>query len=682
MLPRSGDYVPYNGRSSVNNSSPLHTDYVLVAEFDLDSGPVVRHQYPEPIDGDHSLMAELMLPDQSHVREEDWTIFFLYKNRNSKKFEYRSPESSITENDKTSESHPGGLPHHSYQQSAENLPESQMYYILNLVNTKFGEGLKRGATVKSMCIVTTHPYFHIFKPFLLLALDEYFTTLSISSLKNLYDAINSMDITLLPNLNFSDKLLLSSSMQTQLFSEKFEKTVTKAPLLNFSGNQSHQQKPSYYIDLKASEGQGLEVRKLVSAVAVRDTHFFESTVTFSNIKIPVKVPTAIFPDSVGDFSLIRLLSTMLKITQPFLVVHPELTIYGPRTPAILVLIYALLTQKRILFVGYNTPSGEVANHVLAACFLVSGGSILRSFTTRAFPYTDLSKVDDLLLTDGYIAGVKNPAFGHHPSWWDIICDVENCTMKISPDIGISVANSKFNGGYSANNYASVNVSVNSVDSQFVSDIKSMIMNHYGETTLRNRCSEYISRFVRIADVYEQFKYNRSALWPLHNPRYNHGYVWNNEVQRNQDLALYSPVIESWMQSKSYKYMTDDRLKMLTAINNENDIFDIEHQLDRLKCQLLSDEEATEAILLLCERAYDYDDLNYLLAFSSADNLFYLAYGLFHKNVRVRYATAEILKYIEDHPTGRYFIQELNRFQLLAYYRVLKEKEKDLRSINH
>jgi len=58
-------------------------------------------------------------------------------------------------------------------------------------------------------------------------------------------------------------------------------------------------------------------------------------------------------------------------------------------------VNALLTQKRVVFLGHGRPSGEVADHVLAACALVSGG-ILKGFTRHAFPYTDLSKIDELL----------------------------------------------------------------------------------------------------------------------------------------------------------------------------------------------------------------------------------------------------------------------------------------------
>ena len=59
------------------------------------------------------MLAELMLPDQTHRRNQDWTIFFLHK------------EEEETEGD------PGQQP---------------LIYVLNLVNTKRDNRIKRYAT--------------------------------------------------------------------------------------------------------------------------------------------------------------------------------------------------------------------------------------------------------------------------------------------------------------------------------------------------------------------------------------------------------------------------------------------------------------------------------------------------------------------------------------------------------
>lgn len=60
----------------------------------------------------------------------------------------------------------------------------------------------------------------------------------------------------------------------------------------------------------------------------------------------------------------------------------------------LIFFLALLRQQRIIFCGYNINSGEVANYVAAACALFAPP--LRGFTERAFPYTNLVNVDNML----------------------------------------------------------------------------------------------------------------------------------------------------------------------------------------------------------------------------------------------------------------------------------------------
>ncbi|KAJ3034133.1 hypothetical protein HDV00_005418 [Rhizophlyctis rosea] len=54
-----------------------HIAHILVAEFDIDKGSSLTYQYPEETGTDPHMLAELMLPDGAHLREEDWTMFFL-----------------------------------------------------------------------------------------------------------------------------------------------------------------------------------------------------------------------------------------------------------------------------------------------------------------------------------------------------------------------------------------------------------------------------------------------------------------------------------------------------------------------------------------------------------------------------------------------------------------------------
>ncbi|KAJ3185771.1 hypothetical protein HDU85_001131 [Gaertneriomyces sp. JEL0708] len=78
--------------ASSNTSLFGCVDYILVAEFDIDKGSSLTYQYPSETGTDAHMLAELMLPDGAHLREEDWTMFFLNQNTTNqeKPLSYRS----------------------------------------------------------------------------------------------------------------------------------------------------------------------------------------------------------------------------------------------------------------------------------------------------------------------------------------------------------------------------------------------------------------------------------------------------------------------------------------------------------------------------------------------------------------------------------------------------------------
>jgi vesicle trafficking docking Arf3-like protein len=117
----------------------------------------MEHQYPAPIGGDESMLAELMLPDQTHVRSQDWTIFFLHKdtgtgeeeesqdtNKTGKKKKKKYKES----NGSTDEEDDGTTqPFASDEEASDEEDVSgegpPLMYVLNLVNTKQDNNFRR-----------------------------------------------------------------------------------------------------------------------------------------------------------------------------------------------------------------------------------------------------------------------------------------------------------------------------------------------------------------------------------------------------------------------------------------------------------------------------------------------------------------------------------------------------------
>lgn len=141
----------------------------------------MEHQYPVAITGDEHMLAELMLPDQAHVRNQDWTIFFLHKDtsqeeeeaelkaeKRRRKKRRRDIAEGLVEADEEDEAdfenHPSDDDSDSSEESEDEGGEGPpLIYVLNLVNTKQDKTAKRGAVVKAMAICTRHPFLHIYK---------------------------------------------------------------------------------------------------------------------------------------------------------------------------------------------------------------------------------------------------------------------------------------------------------------------------------------------------------------------------------------------------------------------------------------------------------------------------------------------------------------------------------------
>lgn len=152
-----------------------------MASFDIDKGPIMEHQYPVAITGDEHMLAELMLPDQAHVRNQDWTIFFLHKDTTQEDEELELKEERrrrrqrrrdraagiLAEDDEDEfdddEAEDDDLGDDSEESEDDGGEGPPLIYVLNLVNTKQDKTVRRGAVVKAMAICTRHPFLHIYK---------------------------------------------------------------------------------------------------------------------------------------------------------------------------------------------------------------------------------------------------------------------------------------------------------------------------------------------------------------------------------------------------------------------------------------------------------------------------------------------------------------------------------------
>jgi hypothetical protein len=148
----------------------------------------MEHQFPVAITGDENMLAELMLPDQAHARNQDWTIFFLHKDtsqeeedeervakaeRKRRRKRRRDRAVGIIDGEAPEDEEEEDLDEDwdddedDDESSTDSEPEGgegpPLIYVLNLVNTKHDKSVKRGAVVKAMAICTRHPFLHIYK---------------------------------------------------------------------------------------------------------------------------------------------------------------------------------------------------------------------------------------------------------------------------------------------------------------------------------------------------------------------------------------------------------------------------------------------------------------------------------------------------------------------------------------
>ncbi|KAF8893423.1 stabilization of polarity axis-domain-containing protein [Infundibulicybe gibba] len=804
------------------SSAGNHCSFVLLAEFHILEGAQLKYQFPQPLGVDEGVLAMSMLPDGADTQSDDWTIFFL----NQTPFNTISPVLALD----TPETKAVGLPGESDEVSSKDKPE--LLCVLNLVRTKRDETLHRGARVLALALCTRHPFIQIFKPFLLLALDDYFSDPSQDCLTRLFDAVNAMDLSDAPVLTRYEKLLAPkeqlhtwNNSNSALSSTKtnhrstnsaesyssFEEGIlmrSREKEINSDDTRSRERKNSRGKDFtdtesngalpappppvpapptaqnqqspadssfslggsavwvgdesgldlaqKDSTGDANSINSLTGSATLagssrkrrstdasssssqansrdhnprhipttvhsyydphsrpgmaKDTHFYHTSVAYRDHQIPIKMPLSTFPEEVGDYSLI----TLIKVFSSHQLVsgpqHPHLHTNGPQTHPIIILFNALVTGKRIIFLGHRKPAGQVSAFVLSACALGSGcGAVLRGFIERSFPYANLNNRDEWESVPAYIAGVTNPIFETSQAW-DLLLDIGSGSVTVAKDIHtnypVSAATGAAAQAISRTNTLKAESSIgsesdlarvgnkegpksefitktdNNADRIFIEDIRSAIDDHFGETLVRMRFTEYVTRFVRLASRYEEELVGSTRIGypsspysesPGRLPQLGSGIAFIDEATCFKEIAANAQRIEAWRKTNSYTYCVADFSKLQANSNVKG--FDVLHQLFRLRhAKHMSDGEATLIIKTFADNVKTYEQLlAYLIPHGGG--LLHLGFGLFHQKEAVRDGTVDLLNQLRAYPIGVLFLQALNHFQRYAYVRQAHAKEK-------
>ncbi|KAJ7807119.1 stabilization of polarity axis-domain-containing protein [Mycena olivaceomarginata] len=319
----------------------------------------------------------------------------------------------------------------------------------------------------------------------------------------------------------------------------------------------------------------------------KDTHFYHTTVVYKDHPLPIKMPLAMFPEEVGEYSpitLIKVFSSQALVSSPQ---HPHLHTNVPQTHPTIILFNALVTGKHIIFVGYQKPAGKVSSFVLLACAL---GCAVHGFIERAFPYANLNNRDEweaCIARPVFIAGITNPIF---------------------KSLGLGVPNmvrtATFNTEMSLGSEEDIVRSANAKEGA------------KADFTKADNNAEYVLRFVRLASRFEEDTTGTTKFgYPSHayngrvpNPRLGSG-IFNDESAGQKELA---------------------------ANLHRNVLFRMQNT------KTLSDPEVSEIMRTLAENIKTYDQVIELLAYLMFHGgLLHLAFCLFHQKESVRDATVDL-----------------------------------------
>ena len=516
-------------------------------------------------------------------------------------------------------------------------------FVVNVVKVRHIAGVRRGARVKALAVTSKHPWVHVFKPLLDLALEMYFESPSDQTLVNVFQSLNALDTRHIPVLAHTEKKVL--------------RTIIR--------NAHHHYNPPNLVSRPLKYSDDLDAKLDI-------LHFpydIEVPLEFCNVSIPLVLPLALYPAEFGDVSFVSFFNmistaqvvgplpqTRWKNDVPF-TWHPHID-NGPSTHPVLLVLYSILTEKRLLFLGHGKPSKTVANCVLTCAAISSLGYMKDQVVSRCFPYMSLASLDVLLGQHGFIAGVTNPVFESQQGWWDVLYNMENNRITVSPKLIAQINESEV----SVSAPPSVKLvdgvgsggTMCSYDAMFIDHLTLGLKRNINEFHLRNVVYRYMEKFM-FDSAYDSG--NLPSQWRNHK--------------------------EGWLKSTSYKSFkkAQSRLTDRTMFPKTN----IKGMLDQLQALY---QHSTHGTLVSCEalsqivftldyvvQAADDDQIVDILAlFTWSDgSAFPISPALFHERPAIRLSAARIIQRLFLQKLG---MQYLNPFIKFALMRLLQSRSPD------
>eukprot|EP00164_Ancoracysta_twista_P004242 GFYU01005716.1.p1 GENE.GFYU01005716.1~~GFYU01005716.1.p1 ORF type:complete len:710 (-),score=142.81 GFYU01005716.1:76-2205(-) len=665
-----------------------NVDYVILSEFDIDKGSVCRFQYPEPTGVSEGLLAELMLPEGAHNREEDWTIFFL--NR--------------THEDSHPKSYGGDKPGTEHPLS-KKLEIVSYRYDLTIQDWEFigdeddREFLAIDTAVHSAVGPDDNPWELVITDAKGRIMEHiaFHENMQYTVLQPQFASLYKIDGTAV-GVQFSsneDQKLLTEAVEKCLRPDTSATETPQTPKEPpkpervFEGFTNNPSKPFLYCLNLVRTKKDKSVRRgaIVKSMAICTQHQ-----TFHVFKPILVLALEKYFDAGGDEGMTVLsylyntinamdISTMPRLTElqkqvsrlqritvsnsdtrdaseyfsssmiweaVKIPVRIPLTLqedeYGEASVSTLVkkfkentpIIYnALLSEKRVIILGHNHPAREVCNYVLSAILLVAP---LSGFLHRAFPYATLSNIEFLEIK-GYIAGVTNPVFEQQQSWWDVLCDLDN---------GRVVQKSSVTGAKLKDNEKEEVPRHMSADMELMNEVMNGIQAHYGEFWVRSLFRDSTQQVIDMTFNEEEFV---------------------DEASRHQLYEINRDRIAAWQKTLSYdKYKLYRKHKLETRSIRA---IDVSKYIRKLKVRRnLPDNEMYEIYADFVTHVKTEAELMEFLSYlpESQGGLYPVAVSLFHPLEVVRLCTVTLLRRLDALKVGVKLISSLNYFLLLAYHR--------------
>ena len=402
-------------------------DYIVVAEFDIDTGSTVRHQYPDKIEGvTEDWLAENMLPEGVHNRDTDSTFIFLNRdkprldedwliNPSLHKYEQDENEKKNEDENRNIKSNGNTTDKSNYESNYNSeihdvflnynlIHNSEIHqvfrYGLNLVHTKHDATVRRGAIVKAMAIFSSYPIVDILEQPLYNALEIYFKNSNKSVLADLYNLLNTCDMSKIPSPSLLEKNLMRCGIPVypigirniqniyhipSSWNYKIELSApipdfspssipTSTSLSTFQQNSNPISSPISNITSKSTSNSAL-----CSAFNSHLTSIVESKNEIENgnelitlQSVIISVPLSRQIDCIGDINITLLVKY-----------------FGDSTMRIYT---AILMRQRVLFVGYNHAARDICKMVLSAVAMVSP---IPNVLKRCYPYANLTDLSFL-----------------------------------------------------------------------------------------------------------------------------------------------------------------------------------------------------------------------------------------------------------------------------------------------